>query len=499
VAAAWLAVAPRTADMAAHAYRAWLFDQEGLAVWNGQWYGGHHLPGYSVLFPALAGLLGAAAAVALAGLASGVALVALARDAAADRPAVAWLAASGAAANLVVGRGPFALGLAFAALALFAARRGRPGWAAAAGAATALSSPVAGLFLAVVAAGWWLARPSRGIAALGAAPVVAGMALALAFPEGGEERFVASAFWPMLAVCAAAACLVAPERRAVRAGALLYLLVLIAAFVLPTPVGQNALRLGVLAGPAVLLATGRGPRTALWLVAGALLYLQWLPAVRAVAETRGDPATSAAYHAPVVAFLARAAAPGDRVEVPMTRNHWEAAEIAPHIALARGWERQLDTKVNALFYDGRPLTPARYEAWLRREGIGWVAVPDAPPDLSARAEVVLLGRPQPFLRRAFRSAHWTVWEVIGAPAPIAGPGRVTAAGPQRVDIVANRPGDLVLRRRWTRYWRVEEGSACVLPAPGGWTAVRAAAAGRIVLRARPAFGSSRCRDRGTGR
>ena len=33
--------------------------------------------------------------------------------------------------------------------------------------------------------------------------------------------------------------------------------------------------------------------------------------------------------------------------------------------LARGWERQLDEKANPIFYDGRPLTAARYHRWLR--------------------------------------------------------------------------------------------------------------------------------------
>ena len=36
-----------------------------------------------------------------------------------------------------------------------------------------------------------------------------------------------------------------------------------------------------------------------------------------------------------------------RVEVPLTRSHWEAALLAPRVALARGWEKQLDSR-----YDG---------------------------------------------------------------------------------------------------------------------------------------------------
>ena len=51
---AYVAVQPATADMAAHAFRAWLFDTEGMTVWNAQWYGGHHVLGYSMLFAPLA-------------------------------------------------------------------------------------------------------------------------------------------------------------------------------------------------------------------------------------------------------------------------------------------------------------------------------------------------------------------------------------------------------------------------------------------------------------
>src|ERR1700761_5306426 len=69
----YLIAHPATADMAAHDYRAWLFRHEGITVWNAQWYGGHHVLGYSLLFayaaaldgPAVAGVVSAIVAVAL--------------------------------------------------------------------------------------------------------------------------------------------------------------------------------------------------------------------------------------------------------------------------------------------------------------------------------------------------------------------------------------------------------------------------------------------------
>src|SRR4051812_5024622 len=56
----YLILRPATADMAAHTYRAWLFQHQGLTVWNAQWYGGHHVLGYSLLFAPLAATIGPA-------------------------------------------------------------------------------------------------------------------------------------------------------------------------------------------------------------------------------------------------------------------------------------------------------------------------------------------------------------------------------------------------------------------------------------------------------
>ena len=58
IASLWLAVAPATPDLAAQVYRAHLFANHGFALYDANWYGGHLLPAYSVLFPPLGALLG---------------------------------------------------------------------------------------------------------------------------------------------------------------------------------------------------------------------------------------------------------------------------------------------------------------------------------------------------------------------------------------------------------------------------------------------------------
>lgn len=72
LAALWLAIGPPTPDLAAQVYRTGLFAREGFTVWNGFWFGGHHTPGYSILFPPLAATLGPRVVGAMAAVASAV-------------------------------------------------------------------------------------------------------------------------------------------------------------------------------------------------------------------------------------------------------------------------------------------------------------------------------------------------------------------------------------------------------------------------------------------
>jgi hypothetical protein len=172
-----------------------------------------------------------------------------------------------------------------------------------------------------------------------------------------------------------------------------------------------------------------------------------------------------------------------RIEIPFTDNHWESARVAPTVPLARGWERQFDRKVNGLFYDDRPLTVARYRRWLDDNAIRFVALADAPIDYSAAAEAKLVrDGDAPYLREVFHDAHWRVF-AVQHPAPLAGgvPGaRVTALEPDRVELDVPRAGRVVLRVRFTPYWRIARGRGCVRP-DGGWTAIDVAAPGHVEL------------------
>lgn len=495
LAALYVVIDPPSADLAAQTYRVGLVDREGWIAWDNGWYGGHHLPGYSVLFGPLASVVGLHVVAALCVVLATWGFTRLERR---TLPGV-WFAV-GMAGVVVSGRLAFALGAAIAIWAVVAAVRGRGGRAALTGALTALASPVAALFLALVGvavgvnvhrlpAGDGKRDVRRAAAVMAATAVAVTGVLVLAFPEGGTEPFVASAFWPALAAALAAAALTGG---AVRTGALLYALVLVAAFAVATPLGGNAARLGaLLGGPLAMALLWRRGRVVLALAALPLAYWTLYPPVRDWSQAAGDPARPGAYYAPLLAQLrARdAGRPPARLEIPFTEGHWEAARVAPAIPLARGWERQLDRKRNALFYGDEPLTPARYRAWLADNAIRWVALPDAPLDGSARAEAALVAGGLPFLDEVWRGAHWRLFAVT-RPTPLG----AAALGP---DWFVTSGG--VVRVHWTPYWAVVEGRGCVARAAGDWTAVTPDPAGsrvRVAIRISPVRALShgpRCR------
>lgn len=490
---AYLIWQPPSLDLAAAEYRAWLFGHAGFTVWNAQWYGGHHVPGYSVLFPPLAHWLGPRLVGALAVLAAALLFERIARAQWSER---AWLGATwfaaGAAANLFSGRITFVLGLPLALAALLALQRDRRTLALALALLTPLASPVDALFLALAGAAYALAARRASGVALAAAALAPVLALALLFPEGGVEPFGFTSLWPVLAFAPVALLFVLPrEERALRIGVTLYLLGCLAAFALETPVGSNVVRLGALAaGPLAALVLWPRRRLLLALLAPFLLWWQWNPAVNDVAVTIDDPSVHAAYYAPLLAELARdgATAGAGRLEIPFTRAHWEARWVAPRIALARGWERQLDVERNAIFYadggrDAAPLTATRYASWLRENAVRWVALPDVPLDFSAHAEALLIRRGLPYLRPTWRDAHWRLYAVLGASALAAPPARVLRAATGSLALLAPRAATIRLRVRWTPYWSVTRGDACVEP-DGAWTRLRVRRPGRVELETR---------------
>lgn len=505
----YLIVAPASSDLAAAAYRSDLFGRVGFTLWDNSWYGGHHLPAYSLIAPALGALIGPQV---LAALSMTVAAALFARlidgcfPPRAARVAAAWFAL-GAAIGLLSSRVPFDLGLAVGLGALLLAQRERRRGALALTVLASLASPVAGAFLALAFLAWALAGPERRwpgtltVAAL--APIAL---LALAFPEGGSQPFVASAFYPALAAVLLIAMLIPSGRsgderqvehgrRVLRAGVLLYAVALTGSYVLSTAVGGNVDRLGALVGAPVvacLLLGGSSIGRRPWLLlalAPLLLYWQANAPVADFVSASRDPAVHRSFYTPLldelrtldIGYAGRPA----RIEAVPSIDHWEARWLAPAVMLARGWERQLDGYRNGLFYDGSALDAVTYRAWLDEQAVSYVALPDAPLDYSAKAEARLLrAGGLGFLREVWRSAHWRLFAVLGARPLAQPPGQLARLTSDAFTLQAPRAGGYTVRLRFSPYWALAGGHGCVERAPGDWTDVRAERAGglRVVMR-----------------
>ncbi|MCW3016844.1 MAG: hypothetical protein JWO02_3936 [Solirubrobacterales bacterium] len=502
----WLAVAPNTPDLAAQAYRAGLFAREGFSVWDDFWYAGHHLPGYSLLFPPLGAIAGPRPVGVLTAIGSTVLFDRLATAHFGERArwGTRWFAAA-SIADLCIGRLTFSLGVCVGLAALLAWQRDHRRTAGLTAALCAAASPVAGAFLALSGAAVLLARAprrlSRGsVGALwtdpqvrGAAAVTAGAGtmvafLTVAFPEGGHQPFRAGAALVVVGCAIALVVVIDRHERTLRAGAALYAVAGTLSFVLATPMGSNVTRLGAtFAGPLLVCAcTARRPvgrrGRALLAIGVALWGWQWYAPAREMGISVGDPSTQASYYKPLIRRLEAEGPLTGRVEVPFTRAHWDAAHLAAHVPLARGWETQLDTKFNPLFQRAT-VSAAAYRAWLAHNAVRWVAVPDAPLDASGRGEAALIARGVPYLNEVWRNRHWRLYAVSNPTSLVAGPATLTRYDREGFTLRVRRPGRIVVRVHATRYWETSGAAACVTATPDDWTVVHARRRGVVRVHA----------------
>lgn len=500
LAAVWLVVYPHTPDLAAQVYRVGLFEKLGFIVWDEHWYAGHHMPGYSLLFPPLGALLGVRAIGAICAVTSTVLFGALVEE---DfGPGARWgtmAFAVVAVGDIWLGRLAFALGVTLALAAGLALRRGHTVPAVLLAVCSAAASPVAGLLLGL--AGLTVSlfeRSPRAVLALGLPAAAVVVPLALLFPEGGHEPF------PLISFCVAAIVAVAflvalpADAPLLRTGGFVYLAACLFCLLLRSPIGSNIERYGVLlAGPLLLCASFGGPedsvartramKPALGVAMGVIaLWVLWGP-VRETEAVAGSPATEASFYTPLIDFLDRQPGGPFRIEVPLTRTHWEAALLAPSVSLARGWEKQLDTRYDGVLLRGG-LTPESYRAWLSREAVTFVALPDVQPDPSSAAEGRLIRGGLPYLRPVFSEDGWRVFRVEGATPVVSGPGRLTELGHDTFALHARRAGRFLVRIHFTRYWTFTAGDACIERGPEGFTEVIARQAGDIRVAARFSLG-----------
>jgi hypothetical protein len=420
------------------------------ASYNLSWYGGIHPASYSILSPYIMAGLGVRTTAVIAGTLSATTAALLLVRSGIRRPMVPVLWTTFALwCDVVSGRVTFALGMLFALVAtvlLFPAERtvrARPQRLVAAAGLTALAtmcSPVAGLFMLVVAAAMFLTGRHKEAYLLAAAPPLVVGATSLLFPFYGVQPFN----WYFA--------------------------------IIPSPIGSNVERLALLFGGTLLLIIAMGStwgsrRTlALWLAfAGVAAWQITKPIVDQV-NTSAVSATIK-HAAPLITELRKVRADRGRVEVVPLRSHWEASGLSPYVNLARGWNRQADVERNALFYDGT-LTADSYRDWLRRWSVNYVVLPSDQPDGAAVREAKIVAAGQSWLRPLWKDPHWQVFEVSGADPMADPPAVVNQAGPAELTVTMPVAGSTLLRIPWSPVLGIEgttDNKHGCLTADGDWT------------------------------
>jgi hypothetical protein len=468
----------RGVDYPAQIYRVDLVRRHGLALWNANWYGGHHTPGYGVVFPSLAAVTGLAVPAIASTVGSVVLLARLMRKAVLPHVATGTCVfAFLMLINLYEGRLPFALGVLFGLLAVTFAW-GRH-WVLA-GVATllaTLSSPLAGAFVALAFGTWALVQrrrrhrdllrqPALAVAIVGVAPT---MLLAVWFPQGGWFPYMGIELILALAAAALVWVLLPASLQPVRWGFTLAALIAVPLYFVPNPMGGNLSRLAVIGAP-ILFAAPRS-RPVLHVAVGLTLVFWQAKPLLYLPERVEDPSAKVEYHQPLIDAVRTLADGPVRIEIPFTEAHWEAAYVAPELSLARGWERQLDRRYNQVLY-GDELDHTGFREWLMDNGVSYVAVPDVKLESSAEREAALVSS-APYLEPVWQNANWTLYEVLGSPGLLTGPGQLTEVTGDTMRLAVDEPGLFTLRVRHSSHLHVSDDRGCVAERVDGWTIVRA--------------------------
>jgi hypothetical protein len=481
-------VRPDSIDTASGLFRSQLF-KHGVFFWNNRWFGGHPLPGYGIVSPALNSLIGIQV--------TGVASVLLGTwcftllverwqrhrpDLSSPELAVVLFACS-SACSLWSGRLTFTPAIGLGAACLLAVSSGRTVWAVVCAALCGLASPVGALSLVVVLGAIWVAGslPRRRIFIVGVATAVPIGVLLVLFPEGGWYPFTGGSF-ALLLVALAIVGWYGRDLRAVRWAVLAYLLVAVAAFVVRSPLGGNVVRLGwVAAGAMGALVIREHGRAAL--AAFAVFTLIWGWSYAQMAFEEPAPTAHASYYTSLNDYLA--SLPGVfRVEVVPTPDYMQADTIALKVGIARGWQTQVDRELNPMFYDGQ-LTSDTFHQWLLRDAVAYVALPlAAVQDKSQDEEAIVRSAPS-YLQPVWSNANWRVYRVVDA-APLADHGaRLTEVEPESLTVDVPNPGTAVVRFRYTDMYEVVSGHACLAATPEGWISLVTDAPTTVTLKISP--------------
>ncbi|MFF4247538.1 MFS transporter [Streptomyces sp. NPDC001822] len=440
-------------------------------AYNLAWYGGMHPVSYSVVSPYLMSVLGVRTTMMVVGtVSSALTALILVRVPAVRNPLACALAGVFAyLCNALSGRVTFGLGMMFALGAVAAVfcwphrwryRRWAKAVVAAPLAALATAgSPVAGLFLGVVAAALFLNKRRPGAYAIGLPPVVVVVLSAWLFPFSGTQPMSFGTLSLPFVFSVLVFLLVPRDWRTVRTAAAVYGVGTLLTYVVDSQIGSNVSRMAMLFAGVVLLAAlpYTSPRSRHWyallIVFVGLNFWIGFKGVDDIVRT----APTASWNrelAPLVNQLQKAGAERGRVEVVPASSHREASALAPYVNLARGWNRQADMKRNPLFYDDT-LDAVNYREWLDRWAVHYVVLPTGKPDSSgAEQEAGLVEKGQPYLKAVWSDANWKLFRVLD-PVPLADPpATVEHAGDDELTIRVQSAGRVLIRIPYSRWLAV---------------------------------------------
>ncbi|MGK9464668.1 MFS transporter [Streptomyces sp. G6] len=432
------------------------------SAYNLAWYGGMHPVSYSVVSPYLMSVLGVRTTMMIAGtLSAGLLTMILIRSRVVRNPLWASLAGLfGLMGNAASGRVTFGLGMMFglgavAAVFCWPHRWRHKRWAkglcaAPLAALSTMASPVAGLFVGLVAVALFLQKRRPGAWSLGLAPTAVVALSAVLFPFSGTQPMAfGSAVLPVL-FAGLVFWFVPSTWTTVRITSAVYGLSVLLVWLISSQIGSNITRLAMLFAGAALVAAlpFTVPKSRKWyaLVVSLVGFAGWIGFKSADDVIHTQPTASWARElAPLLNELQEVGAEKGRVEAVPARSHREASALAPYVNLARGWTRQADMERNPLFYDDT-LNSANYHEWLKRWAVHYVVLPKGEPDGDGgKRERELLQRGLPYLKQVWGDANWQLFQVLD-PTPLAEPNAVVQSAEQdEWTIDVKEPGRILIR------------------------------------------------------
>ena len=365
---------------------------------------------------------------------------------------------------------PFALAMSFALLSIWALQQGRRGRFAVCAVLTLAASPLGFVLLTVVVAGAPLARRSLRDVRVQIA-VVVGCAAASCSSIGCSATAGASRSRRCSCCPACSSAVIGllvtrgvPTARPLRGLFWIYLLALVAAYVVPSSVGSNIERIRYLG------AAARADRRRAAALAAALARRAGRSCSLAVWNTTPIAATLRAREHGPGGSLAPTGSPRSAICTrtsarPGASRWWTPPSTGrPPTCPTPDPDRARLVPPERLPAERAAATTAgsrlrAYEAWLRRMGVRYVVLADAPADYSARGEARLIRSGGTHLVPVFVSRHLTVYELPDASPLVVGPAGATVLWlyPSRLVAVVGAAGDYRVKVRWSPYWHASSG------------------------------------------